>query len=182
MRSPVTIAMVLAASACAFAQNPATSTAPTFEEAANLTLRGIVSTPITLKDGIWEGAPVAPGASARPQVFMVRTVSATGDLTGDATPESVMLLASSSGGTGSLMFALVVGRVNGRVEALESAEIGDRVKVRKAWVADRRIEMDVLRSGPQDAMCCPGELAHLTYAFNGDWLKKTADTVTGRAP
>ncbi len=180
MGTPVTIATLLVTSACVGAQSAPTSTAPTFEEAANLTLRGIVSTPVTLKDGIWEGAPVAPGASARPQVFMVRTVSATGDVTGDAAPESLMLLASSSGGTGSLMFVLVVGRVNGRVEALAAAEIGDRVKVRRTWVADGRIEMDVLRSGPQDPMCCPGETAHLTYSFNGAQLTRTADAVTGR--
>jgi heat shock protein HslJ len=155
--------------------------APSFDEAANLTFTGLTPAPITLLNGVWEGNPSVPGSAARLRVELLTSVPVTGDLTGDGTPESVMLLAASSGGSGTRLHVAVVGRAEGRVMNLASVEVGDRVQVRRTAVTNRRIEMDVVRAGQGDAMCCPTEKAHLAWALEGTRLVTKDDTVTGRA-
>jgi len=154
---------------------------PSFDEAANLTFTGLAPAPITLLNGVWEGNPSVPGSAARLRVELLTSVAVTGDLAGDSTPESVMLLAVSSGGSGTRLHLAVVGRTGGRVLNLATVEVGDRVQVRRTTVTNRRIEMDVVRAGPDDAMCCPTEKAHLTWVLEGTRLVPQGDAVTGRA-
>jgi heat shock protein HslJ len=155
--------------------------APTAEEVANATYSGLaVSAEVTLRNGEWEGEPFAQGGSARPRVVLAPGFLLAGDLDGDGTEESVVLLAESSGGSGTFDYVAICGRHGGRVENLGTAPLGDRVSVMRARVARRAIELDVVRAGPGDAMCCPSEKATLKFAFEGQALTETASEVTGK--
>ena len=147
----------------------------------NATYRGIEEAdgPVSLADGRWEGAPFDSGAASRPAVRIVRAHAPQGDLDGGE-PESVALLAASAGGTGSQLYAAIMARRDGRWQNVATAPVGDRVEVRDARVVARQLVLDVVQAGPEDALCCPGELATRTWELHGDSLVELPVRVTGR--
>lgn len=155
------------------------SDAPTDAELRNLAYAGILDEPVTLVEGRWEGEPFVEGGASRPRVELVRALSSSGDLDGDGKEEAVVLLAESSGGSGVNGYLAVVGRREGRPVHLGTALVGDRVQVRAARVADGKIVLDVVQGGPDDAACCPSQLATRTFALKGDSLEEVSRDVTG---
>lgn len=145
--------------------------APTAEQLAGATFAGILDESITLRGGVYEGAPFVEGGASRPRVWLA-PLRADADLTGDAVPEAVVLLSSSQGGSGTQVHVAVVGMVADGARSLGSALLGDRVQVRALAVRDGRIEIDVVEPGPDDAACCPGQLARRSWAWHGDTLRE----------
>jgi heat shock protein HslJ len=105
----------------------------------------------------------------------------TGDLDGDGADEAVVVLAQSSGGSGTFNSLAVVKRTPGGLRNLATATLGDRVGIRSARIEGGQLLVSVVRAGEQDAMCCPGELADLAWVLSGDKLEPAASAgVTGR--
>jgi len=154
--------------------------APTLEELKNATYRGIEGTSVTLVDGLWEGAPYEPGGAVRPSANLVRDYVTYGNLDNDTDDEAVAFVNWSGGGTGQLLHLAVVERDGDAVRNVATALIGDRVQIRDTRIADGQIVVDVVRAGDKDAMCCPGELATLSFALGRDGLAKVRDEATGR--
>ena len=156
--------------------------APALEELRNATYRGVAEadTPFTLAGGKWEGQPFAPGAASRPSVTLVRDFRLAGDVDGDGTEEAVVLLAANAGGTGEMSYVAVVGRSGGKLTNISTAPVGDRVQVRSAKIDGRRIALDVVQGGVDDAACCPRDLVTRTWMLEGGALKEGAPTRTGR--
>jgi len=154
--------------------------APTFEELAGATYAGIRDQPLTLTDGVWEGQPSAEGAAERPRVVLVDHFRLTGNLDGQGGDEAVVLLSATSGGTGEITFFAVMGWHNDTLRNIANVELGDRVQVRAARLEGATIVADVVRAGPDDAMCCPSEMAHLVWTLDGDRLLPTSAEITGR--
>jgi len=126
--------------------------------------------PVTLKDGLWEGEPYEEGGSSRPRVQFLRDFHMLGDPDGDGVDEAGVVLAASSGGTGENLYVAVLGIRDGKLKNLDTQLIGDRVQIRKAGILDNRLFMEILRAGPEDAMCCPGELAIVAWGLKNDKL------------
>jgi len=158
---------------------PTISAAPSAEELARTTYVGVYDEPVALEDGRWEGEPYAAGAASRPAVELVGDFRLTGDLNGDGSEEAVVLLAKSSGGSGTYNYLAVVGRDGKNPVNLGTAGIGDRVQVRSAGLADGRIELDVIQQGPGDAACCPSQKAKRTWALDDSGLTEVASEITG---
>jgi len=147
-------------------QKSSASAAPGLDELMNLKYTGIgPDGVITLADGRYENE------KARRSVMLARGFRITGDLDGDGRDEAVVLLAESRGGSGTFNYLAIVGRKSGAATHLATTPLGDRVQVRAARVEKRRLLVDVLRAGPQDAMCCPGELATVGWEFRGGRLQ-----------
>ena len=108
--------------------------APTLTAIGNLTFAGIEDGPVTLVDGLWEGAPFAPGGASRPSVGLAEDFQISGDLDGDGAPETVVVLWQSSGGSGTFDYLAVVGRRRAALVNLGTAPLGDRVQIRDARV------------------------------------------------
>lgn len=148
------------------------TTAPALTELRNGTYQGIEEQdPVTLKDGHWEGEPHAEGGSSRPSVYFVRDYHLMADLDGDGLEEAVVLLGANSGGTGENIYLAVVGVRDGQLRNLDTLLLGDRVQLRKAGFLEGRLFVNLLRAGPEDAMCCPGELAMLAWTLKNDKLE-----------
>jgi heat shock protein HslJ len=143
-------------------------------ELANLTYAGVHDEPIELSDGQWTGEPSVPGGASRPNVELVADLRRDGDLDGDGVEEAVVVLLDSSGGTGVFSHVAVVGRVDGELANLGTALLGDRVQLRTLRVAQQQIAAEVVQSGPQDAMCCPTQLATHVFELRGDALQEIA--------
>jgi heat shock protein HslJ len=173
------IACLIAAPAAALAAPGATAppkaqTAPGEEQLANLAYSGIGSGgPVTLRAGRYENT------KARRSVTLARGFRVTGDLDGDGRDEAVVLLAENTGGSGTFDYFAVAGVRKGKVVNVATVALGDRVQVRDARIEARRLVAEVVRAGPQDAMCCPGELATLAWELRAG---KLTPVPTGTKP
>jgi len=160
----------------------ALAAAPTLAELAAATYHGFQDRDsVTLTDGRWEGAPYAAGGEARPRIILAPDFRVTGDLDGDGHDEAVVALSESSGGTGTWVYLAIMGRKNGRVTNLAIHRLGDRTQIRDARIEDGVLHVDVLRGGPGDAACCPGELASLAWVLrHGRFDSRDVSTATTR--
>lgn len=159
------------------------ATPPTLAELRNATYRGlgVMTEPVQLVDGQWEGKPAAAGGASRPTVHFVRDFRLLGDLDGDGAEEAAVLLGESGGGSGSFSSLAVVGRRSGRLQNLSTAPLGDRVQVRGGRIEGRNIILDVVQAGPNDAACCPGDLVTRTWWLGAEGLSElAASTPAGR--
>ncbi len=138
---------------------------PSMAELAGATYLGVEEAggAAVLTAGSWEGEPWVEGGAARPGVHLLDGFELTGDVDGDGTDEALALLSASAGGTGENIYLAVVGRRDGRVTNVSTVLVGDRVQVRDWKFDDGRVVLGVLWAGPEDAMCCPGELATLVW-------------------
>lgn len=157
----------------------ATLKPPSHEELANMTFGGIVEEPVQLVDGTWEGEPFVEGGASKPTVGLVDDFLLAGDLTGDGNDESVALLWTTSGGSGTFDYIAAAAREGQAVSMLGTAELGDRVKVRAGRIFDGRIELDVLQGGPEDAACCPSQLVTRFWTLGPDGLTEDEAEITG---
>ena len=170
--------MAMAASGCSRSAVVGTDDGLSGDEAANASYRGIAEAPITLHDGRWEGQPFQPGGASRPRAGLLEPLILHGDLDGDGRPETVAFLWADGGGSGTQLYLAVLARQSGRVVNLASAGIGDRVQIRAARIEDRRIRLDLIQSGPEDAACCPGEKALRVWKL----VSESGDTTLQELP
>jgi len=160
----------------------AASAPPTDAELANASYIGIEDQAITLTDGQWLGQPFSPDGASRPAAGLVEQFRLSGDLDGDGNNETVVLLWSSGGGTGTFSHIAVMQRKDGQqgdgLVNLDTTMIGDRVQVRAGHIADRHIVLDLVQSGPNDPACCPTQLATRSWTLDHG-LQEQPVKVTG---
>ena len=148
--------------------------APALGELKNATYRGfeVVETPITLKDGRWEGAPYVADGASRPTISLVGDFYRIGDLSADGS-DAVVLLAEHAGGSGESIYLAAVARRDGQVRNVGTVRLGDRVQIRAVRLEGRDVIVDLIRAGPQDAACCPGEVVTRRWQLRPDGLQET---------
>jgi heat shock protein HslJ len=66
------------------------------------------------------------------------------------------------------------------VEHVATAPVGDRVQLRDGRLDGRRIVLDLVQAGQEDAGCCPGDLVTRTWELADGALKEGAPSTTGR--
>jgi heat shock protein HslJ len=183
IRRSITAVVIIAAGATtpacdrgSVAEEPAASS---LEELSSATYTGIYDEAITLVTGRWEGEPFVEGGASRPSAGLVDHFALTGDLDGDDREETAVLLWESSGGSGTRLYLAVMGRRHRDIVNLGTALVGDRVQVRSGGIRDGRIELDVVQAGPEDAMCCPSQLATRRWTLGEGGLVESEATITG---
>ncbi len=167
--------VVVAGSAAANRAALAAPPAPTLRELKNCTYSGFeaVKTPITLKDGRWEGEPYNAGGASRPTVTFVRDFYRTADLDADGIEDALVLLAEHAGGSGENVYLAVVARRDGQPRNVATVRLGDRVQILDVRIDGRQIVADLVQAGPQDAACCPGELIRRRWQLGPDGLRES---------
>ena len=153
--------------------------APTADELANTTYSGIEEGPVALVEGRWEGEPYEEGGASRPSAGLVEDFTLAGDLNDNGSEEAVVLLWQNSGGSSTFSYLAVVGRSDGGVKNLGTAEIGDRVRLRRGRIENDSIILDVLQQGEGDAACCPTQLASRTWSMVDGRLTEGEMEITG---
>jgi heat shock protein HslJ len=178
-RAEVLLALVLVTGMLLLPSLGSADSAPTLKELKNASYSGIegLKAPIKLIDGRWKGRPYKKGSASRPVVNLVGDLRVTGDLDGDGTDDAVVLVNYAPGGSGQLLHLAVVSRKNGRIQNVATTLIGDRVQIRDVRIEQQRLLVDVVRSGPKDAKCCPGEVTTLGWTLEpGGKLKPSIVT------
>ena len=163
---------------------PAAAPAPppaalTTELVRGATISGLFEQPVTFANGAWEGQPYEPGAAARPTALIWDSAIVLGDF--DAAPgqEAAVLVSQNTGGSGEFVKLAIVGLRDGKAVSLGTADVGDRTRLRSVWAERNRVVMDVIEAGPNDAACCPTQLARKAYALEGGVLKLLASDAVG---
>jgi heat shock protein HslJ len=124
----------------------------------------------TLVDGEFR-APAAPGSAAEIVITLLDHV-ASGDLDADGAVETVAMLAASGGGTGTFYSLHVMERQGEAIVDVATTYVGDRIVVNSLNVASNGlIELDAVKQGPEDPLCCPSERVLERYALaNGELI------------
>ncbi len=144
------------------------------------TFQGVHTQAVTLKDGRWEGEPYTPGAASLPVVVLMDDLEIRGDLNGDGADEAVVLLSTTTGGSGESIHVAVVAREGHEIVNTATAELGDRVQLRSGAVEGGKIVLHVVQHGAADPACCPGDLAIRTWVLTDGNLIETSTEITGR--
>ncbi len=165
LHSLLVVLLLLSLSVAAGAASP--SAPLTMTELKNATYTGIDTTPITLVDGRYEGAPYVPGGNSRQRLELLDSQPAAGDLNADGTDETVVFLTENNGGTDSCLYMAVMGREKGTIVTLGAVRLGERLSVRAVSVEKRQITLELLQYGAKDAACCPSELATRSWSMEG---------------
>lgn len=155
---------------------------PAWEEIRKARFSGIEEAggTVQLEDGRWNGPPWVEGGAAAPSVLLVDHFRLDGELDDRPGPETVVLLAASSGGSGERLHAAVVGRKGDRLENLATPLLGDRVQVRSGRLTEGRLQIDLVAAGEQDPACCPGDLVSREWTWQAGQLREEAPRTTGR--
>lgn len=152
---------------------------PTLAEFANARFDTIGEEVFQLTDGKWEGEPFEEGGASVPTAGLLDDFILQGDLTADGSDESVALVWTNSGGTGTFSHIATATRGDQGISILGTAEIGDRIQVRAGRIADGQVELDVVQGGPGDGACCPSQLATRTWTLGPNGLIEGEAEVTG---
>jgi len=152
---------------------------PTLEQLRSASVSGVFDQAVTLSGGVFEGEPLEPGAASRPRLLLWEPTVHFGDLDGAEGSEAVAMLSSSSGGSGEFVYLAAFAVRDGQLVNLGTAPVGDRTKLQSLWLERGTIVMDVIEAGPDDAACCPTQVARKTYALEGGALKQVSSEVRG---
>jgi len=152
---------------------------PTLEQLRSASVSGVFEQAATLVDGQYEGEPYEPGAASRPRLVLWDPAVVFGDVDGNEGSEAVAMLSSSTGGSGEFVHLAVFGNRDGSLQNFGTAPVGDRVKLQSLWLERGKILMDVIEAGPDDAACCPTQVARKTFALEGGQLQQLSSEVRG---
>jgi len=152
---------------------------PTLEQLRGATVSGVLEQPVTLAAGRYAGAPYAEGGASRPEVLLWEPSVHFGDLDGAAGSEAVALLSATTGGSGETVHVAAFGVRDGALVNLGTAPVGDRTRVQSVWLQQGKVVMDVVEVGPNDAACCPTQVARKTFGLEGGALRQLSSEVRG---
>ncbi len=152
---------------------------PTVDQLRAATVSGVFEAPVTLSGGVYEGEPAEPGAASRPRLQLWESTVHFGDIDGAEGSEAVAMLSSSGGGSGEFVHVAVFGVRDGALANLGTAAVGDRTKLQSLWLERGKVLMDVIEAGPDDAACCPTQVARKTYGIEGGEFKQLSSEVRG---
>ena len=161
--------IILLASACARVEQPPL----TIEALKNAEYQSEwpASKKAKLTDGTYQ-EEIVPGAASK-LIIKLSDHVAFGDLNGDGTDDSAVILVTSSGGSGTFFDLACVINDNGTPKHVATEQLGDRVKLKSIAIKSGEIMVEMVTHGPKDPMCCPTLNATQTYKLQGDKLIRT---------
>ncbi len=152
---------------------------PTLDQVKAATVGGVFDQAITFTDGRYQGEPAEPGAASRPSAFIWEPTFQTADLDGVIGSEALVLLGSNAGGSGEFVNLAVFGMRDGAFTHLATVPVGDRVRLQNLWVERGKVIMDVIEAGPNDAACCPTQVARKTFGYDNGTFRQVSSEVRG---
>jgi heat shock protein HslJ len=152
---------------------------PTLEQVKSATVSGVFDQAVTLAAGKYEGQPVEPGAASRPTAVLWEPTFHTADLDGVIGSEALAMLSSNAGGSGEFVYLAVFGMRDGALANVATVPVGDRVRLQSLWLERGKVVMDVIEAGPNDAACCPTQVARKTFGYDNGTFKQISSEVRG---
>jgi hypothetical protein len=130
---------------------------------------------VQLKDGLFEGAPAAPGSATRLTVRL-GDMLATGDINGDGTEDAAVILIADPGGSGTFSYLAVVLNQQQKPGAAASIFLGDRIIIEALSIQAGMIRVSFLDHDPGQPMASPPSIEEeRTYAYRNGILEQVPD-------
>lgn len=104
----------------------------------------------------------------------IESFDAIGDLDGDGSEDRVVLLVTSTGGSGIFRELYVLRRVQGQLQISAPALLGDRVDVNELRVENGEIAVELVVQGADDPLCCPTQKVSYRFRLTGNALVETS--------
>ena len=152
---------------------------PTIDQLRAATVSGVFEQPVTLAGGRYEGPPYEAGGASRPGLMLWEPSVRFGDVDETAGSEAVALLSATTGGSGEMVYLAAFGVRDGALANLGTVPVGDRTRVQSVWLEQGKVIMDAVEIGPDDAACCPTQVARKTFGMEGGALKQLSSEVRG---
>jgi hypothetical protein len=149
----VSCLLLLPAGACT-SEEPSPPAAVPAELSAATLRSATFKSPYAAQGGVRLAGGVFEDTARRLAVMMMPEYAA-GDLDADGVPDAVVVLATSTGGSGTFHDLAVVLNRDGLPENIASFFLGDRVVIERIRIVDGEIQLDLTMHGPADPMCCP---------------------------
>lgn len=112
---------------------------------------------------------------AREEVQSTLVTTATGDVDNDGKPDTVAILATNTGGSGTFYDLYALRRHDGKPLAIAGpAYLGDRIDVKALRVERGEAVVDLVVQGDQDASCCPTVKTTWRFRLVGNLLDETS--------
>jgi uncharacterized protein with FMN-binding domain len=121
-----------------------------------------------MKDGVYSEA-AAPGSASQVKISMWND-RAVGDLNGDHNKDSAVILITNAGGSGTFYDLAVVINDKGTYKHVATANLGDRVKIKKLVIDGDLVKVTMLTQGPNDPMTSPTQQVTRTFKFEKNIL------------
>jgi hypothetical protein len=150
-------------------------------------IQGIYDAPIPLTNGRYVGPAFVQGGTSRPTVTLLQDRVATGDLdswrpasrdvsiSGAGAHDYAVLLAESSGGSGSFIYLALLRLQGGELVNHATTLLGDRVDVTSLTIVDGEIRASMLIHGTDDPVCCPSVRAQRSWQLIGDEISEVTE-------
>jgi heat shock protein HslJ len=161
------------------AAQPGPPPTPTLEQLRTASVSGVFEQPVTLAGGRYQGPPYEAGGASRPALILWEPAVHFGNLAGAEGQEAVALLSATTGGSGEMLYVAAFGVRDGALVNLGTAQVGDRTQAQSVWLEKGRVVMDVVEAGPNDAACCPTQVARKTFGLEGGAMKQLSSEVLG---
>jgi len=144
--------LLLTLSACAAEEAPA-PTPPAELSAATLrsaaySSQHVEEGEVRLVNGVFRDT------ARRVSVFFLPEYAA-GDIDSDGVPDAAVVLATTTGGSGTFLDLALVLNEDGQPVNAATLFLGDRVPVDRIRIVEGEIQVDLTMHGPADPMCCP---------------------------
>jgi hypothetical protein len=102
---------------------------------------------------------------------------AQGVIAGEAV--TAVLIAESGGGSGTFISVILMREVDGELQSIASASLGDRPRVKDLQLDDQgRLTVDLLQVGAHDKFCCPATPMTVEYSYRAGELVGQTMTAT----
>jgi uncharacterized membrane protein len=138
------------------------------------TIAGIYAEPIQLQNGRYVGQPFITGGASRPTLTLLPKPIALVDSDADGEREWLVVLAESSGGSGTFYYLAVMQQSGVGFRSRATVLIGDRVQIERISVDGATVRIDLLAAGGDDPACCPSEVRTKRWRWVDDDLHPVA--------
>lgn len=138
------------------------------------TITGIYTAPIQLQHGRYVGPPFVLGGASRPTVTLLSEPVALVDLDADGEREWLVVLAESSGGSGTFYYLAVMQQRGVGFRSRATVLIGDRVRIGGISADGATVRVHLRAAGGDDAACCPSEARVKRWQWVDDGLYPVA--------
>jgi hypothetical protein len=106
-----------------------------------------------------------------------------GDLDNDQKAEGLVVLAASTGGSGTSYYLVAATEQQGQLRPVAATLLGDRIQLQEISVINGQVQIELITQGPNDPMCCPTLTVTANYTLQANQFQPVAgSTVDTAAP
>lgn len=150
-------------------------------DVANASYTGLSGVPqsVTLRDGKWAGEAAVEGGNSIPAAYLSSHLTTSGDIDGDGSPETVAVVVTTTGGSGSFFNLVVFAAADAGHEQVAIRFLGDRPRIRTLEIDEGILRMVSIEHDEDDAMCCPTQRIDREFILAGKQLEVAAERLSG---